>query len=74
MPIFVTEKSMSKCMLQWFVDLPHFMHVVRLSFSVTYTCKIDVQISPEGIATRDEKVFLFAGKKKIPLLMLTSGF
>lgn len=33
-----------------------------------------MQISPDGIALRDEKVFRFAREKKIPIVMLTSGF
>lgn len=32
-----------------------------------------LKISPEGIAARDEKVFMFARERGIPLLMLTSG-
>lgn len=32
-----------------------------------------IQISPEGIALRDEKVFRFAHEKKVPIVMLTSG-
>ncbi|XP_027183218.1 histone deacetylase 2 [Coffea eugenioides] len=32
-----------------------------------------LKISPEGIATRDEKVFSFARERSIPLVMLTSG-
>jgi hypothetical protein len=32
-----------------------------------------VQVSPEGVVTRDEKVFTFAKDQNIPLLMLTSG-
>lgn len=32
-----------------------------------------MQISPEGVKSRDEKVFRFAREKKIPLIMLTSG-
>ena len=32
-----------------------------------------MQISPEGVTSRDEKVFRFAHEKKIPLIMLTSG-
>jgi hypothetical protein len=31
------------------------------------------QVSPEGVAIRDEKVFRFAKDQNIPLLMLTSG-
>jgi histone deacetylase 11 len=31
------------------------------------------QVSPEGVVTRDEKVFRFAKDRNIPLLMLTSG-
>lgn len=31
------------------------------------------QVSPEGVVTRDEKVFRFAKDQNIPLLMLTSG-
>lgn len=33
----------------------------------------DMQISPEGIVQRDEKVFQFAREKHIPIVMLTSG-
>ncbi|KAL8537390.1 hypothetical protein ACS0TY_012510 [Phlomoides rotata] len=32
-----------------------------------------LKISPDGIATRDEKVFMFARERTIPLVMLTSG-
>ncbi|KAL9176710.1 hypothetical protein ABFS82_01G013800 [Erythranthe guttata] len=32
-----------------------------------------LKISPDGIATRDEKVFVFARERGIPLVMLTSG-
>lgn len=32
-----------------------------------------MQISPDGVMTRDEKVFRFARERNIPLLMLTSG-
>ncbi|XP_022638219.1 histone deacetylase 2 isoform X1 [Vigna radiata var. radiata] len=32
-----------------------------------------LEISPEGIALRDEKVFRFAREKNIPIVMLTSG-
>ncbi|XP_004966046.1 histone deacetylase 2 isoform X1 [Setaria italica] len=32
-----------------------------------------LKISPEGVITRDEKVFRFAKDQNIPLLMLTSG-
>lgn len=32
-----------------------------------------LQISPDGIICRDEKVFRFAREKNIPLVMLTSG-
>ncbi|CAD5186661.1 unnamed protein product [Musa acuminata subsp. malaccensis] len=32
-----------------------------------------LKISPDGVMTRDEKVFRFAREKNIPLLMLTSG-
>ncbi|CAN6220997.1 unnamed protein product [Urochloa humidicola] len=32
-----------------------------------------LKISPEGVVTRDEKVFRFAKDRDIPLLMLTSG-
>ncbi|KAG2612432.1 hypothetical protein PVAP13_4KG281260 [Panicum virgatum] len=32
-----------------------------------------LEISPEGVVTRDEKVFRFAKDQNIPLLMLTSG-
>ncbi|RVX17630.1 Histone deacetylase 2 [Vitis vinifera] len=32
-----------------------------------------LKISPEGVTSRDEKVFRFAREKKIPLIMLTSG-
>ncbi|KAL6534003.1 histone deacetylase [Orobanche hederae] len=32
-----------------------------------------LKISPDGIATRDEKVFMFARERAIPLVMLTSG-
>ncbi|TKY57961.1 Histone deacetylase 2 [Spatholobus suberectus] len=32
-----------------------------------------LKISPDGIALRDEKVFLFAREKNIPIVMLTSG-
>ena len=32
-----------------------------------------VQISPEGVVQRDEKVFQFAREKNIPIVMLTSG-
>ncbi|PIN16858.1 putative histone deacetylase [Handroanthus impetiginosus] len=32
-----------------------------------------LKISPDGIATRDEKVFMFARESNIPLVMLTSG-
>lgn len=32
-----------------------------------------VQISPDGIASRDEKVFRFARDRNIPIVMLTSG-
>jgi len=32
-----------------------------------------LQISPEGVVARDEKVFRFAKDQNIPLLMLTSG-
>ena len=34
---------------------------------------LSVQISPEGISSRDEKVFRFASIRNIPLVMLTSG-
>lgn len=34
---------------------------------------LSMQISPEGVTSRDEKVFRFAREKKIPLIMLTSG-
>ncbi|PWA95127.1 histone deacetylase 2 [Artemisia annua] len=32
-----------------------------------------LRISPDGVAIRDEKVFMFARDKNIPLVMLTSG-
>ncbi|KAL0330711.1 UNVERIFIED_CONTAM: Histone deacetylase 2 [Sesamum angustifolium] len=32
-----------------------------------------LKISPDGIAVRDEKVFMFARERHIPLVMLTSG-
>ena len=32
-----------------------------------------LQVSPEGVVTRDEKVFRLAKDQNIPLLMLTSG-
>lgn len=32
-----------------------------------------LKISPDGIAARDEKVFMFARERNIPLVMLTSG-
>lgn len=32
-----------------------------------------VQVSPDGVMTRDEKVFRFARERNIPLIMLTSG-
>ncbi|XP_051151289.1 histone deacetylase 2, partial [Andrographis paniculata] len=32
-----------------------------------------LQISPNGISTRDEKVFMFARERNIPIIMLTSG-
>lgn len=32
-----------------------------------------LKISPNGIAARDEKVFMFARERDIPLVMLTSG-
>ncbi|KAI3468134.1 hypothetical protein Pfo_024797 [Paulownia fortunei] len=32
-----------------------------------------LKISPDGVATRDEKVFMFARERDIPLVMLTSG-
>ncbi|KAJ3686511.1 hypothetical protein LUZ61_015675 [Rhynchospora tenuis] len=32
-----------------------------------------LEISPEGVALRDEKVFRFAKERNIPLIMLTSG-
>jgi len=32
-----------------------------------------LEISPEGVVARDEKVFRFAKDQNIPLLMLTSG-
>nr|CAB3503120.1 unnamed protein product [Digitaria exilis] len=32
-----------------------------------------LKVSPEGVVTRDEKVFRFARDQNIPLLMLTSG-
>ncbi|KAL2543532.1 Histone deacetylase 2 [Forsythia ovata] len=32
-----------------------------------------LKISPDGISTRDEKVFRFAHERNIPLVMLTSG-
>lgn len=32
-----------------------------------------LKISPDGVMTRDEKVFRFARERNIPLLMLTSG-
>ncbi|CAA2976741.1 histone deacetylase 2 [Olea europaea subsp. europaea] len=32
-----------------------------------------LKISPDGISTRDEKVFRFARERNIPLVMLTSG-
>ncbi|KAI3990380.1 hypothetical protein MKX01_006967 [Papaver californicum] len=32
-----------------------------------------LKVSPDGIASRDEKVFRFAKEKNIPLVMLTSG-
>lgn len=34
---------------------------------------VPVQISPDGIASRDEKVFRFARERNTPLIMLTSG-
>lgn len=33
----------------------------------------NLQISAEGIAKRDEKVFRFARARNIPIVMLTSG-
>ncbi|KAI3992529.1 hypothetical protein MKX01_022620 [Papaver californicum] len=33
----------------------------------------ELKVSPDGIASRDEKVFRFAKEKNIPLVMLTSG-
>ncbi|KAI7989229.1 Histone deacetylase 2 [Camellia lanceoleosa] len=32
-----------------------------------------LKISPDGITARDEKVFIFAHERNVPLLMLTSG-
>jgi len=37
------------------------------------SCFHNFQVSPEGVAIRDEKVFRFAKDQNIPLLMLTSG-
>ncbi|KAI3835285.1 hypothetical protein MKW98_020401 [Papaver atlanticum] len=33
----------------------------------------ELKVSPDGVASRDEKVFRFAKEKNIPLVMLTSG-
>jgi len=49
----------------WLIPLPLTM---RSACAILYT-----QISPEGIALRDEKVFRFAREKNIPIVMLTSG-
>lgn len=32
-----------------------------------------MQVSPDGVTNRDEKVFRFARERNIPLVMLTSG-
>lgn len=48
--------------------MPNLLYV--LSFLIPYMA---VQISPDGIASRDEKVFRFARERSIPLIMLTSG-
>ena len=32
-----------------------------------------VQISPDGITSRDEKVFRVAREREVPVVMLTSG-
>ena len=37
------------------------------------SCFHNFQVSPEGVAIRDEKIFRFAKDQNIPLLMLTSG-
>ena len=37
------------------------------------SCFHNFQVSPEGVAIRDENVFRFAKDQNIPLLMLTSG-
>lgn len=34
---------------------------------------MSLQISPDGIARRDEKVFRFSRERNAPLVMLTSG-
>lgn len=46
---------------------------IREKLSETVSVFVPVQVSPDGVMTRDEKVFRFARERNIPLLMLTSG-
>lgn len=47
--------------------------VLQMNKDIELTGDAFLQISPEGITARDEKVFRFAHKRRIPLFMLTSG-
>ncbi|KAK4366278.1 hypothetical protein RND71_014158 [Anisodus tanguticus] len=65
--------------------LDHALEVAEKKFDpelVIYNAGTDIldgdplgrlKISPDGIASRDEKVFRFARERNIPLIMLTSG-
>jgi hypothetical protein len=48
------------------------VHIVVSVIVFPISCFI-LQISPDGIANRDEKVFRFARERNIPIVMLTSG-
>nr|XP_016498572.1 PREDICTED: histone deacetylase 2 isoform X2 [Nicotiana tabacum] len=70
---------------EYLTKLDHALEVAEKKFDpdfVVYNAGTDIldgdplgrlKISPDGIASRDEKVFRFARERNIPLIMLTSG-
>lgn len=70
---------------EYLTKLDHALEVAEKKFDpdfIVYNAGTDIldgdplgrlKISPDGIASRDEKVFRFARERNIPLIMLTSG-
>ncbi|OIT30496.1 PREDICTED: histone deacetylase 2 [Nicotiana attenuata] len=70
---------------EYLTKLDHALEVAETKFDpdfIVYNAGTDIldgdplgrlKISPDGIASRDEKVFRFARERNIPLIMLTSG-